>query len=176
MTIALQILAPKNREKFEQLHIPEADYFINDLLATTAKEGAVNVEPPLRFMSMNVVISTCFGKRAESTNDILFKEVCYITNTTTDIMSTEINSFLPIMTIFDILFRRETKMKKFITERRDPFFKDLLQEAIDNKVDCFATSLLEMEDVNDPANVLVTLCMYSIIGRKRKFKKCGRKK
>ncbi|KAI7855699.1 cytochrome P450 [Circinella umbellata] len=173
---ALQILAPKNRKKFEQLHIPEADLFINNLLTTTAKEGSVNVEPLLRFMAMNVVVSTCFGKRAKSINDTLFKEVCYITDTTTDIMSTEINSFLPIMTIFDILFRTEAKMKKFITERRDPFFKQLLQEAIDNKVDCFATALMEMEaDMilagNDTSAVMLTwaivvLCHYPAVQKK----------
>ncbi|KAI9268823.1 cytochrome P450 [Phascolomyces articulosus] len=161
---ALQILGPKNREKFERLHIPEADALIDDLLAETAKNGSVNIAYPLHFMSMNVILSTCFGKRAESIDDPLFKEVYHIMDDTSKIMATEINSFLPIMTVLDILFRKEQKMRKFIDERRDPCFQRLLEEAIDNGVDCFATSLLEMEDVNEPSNVLVALCDTLLAG------------
>ncbi|KAI8143136.1 cytochrome P450 [Fennellomyces sp. T-0311] len=156
---AIQILSPKNHEHFEKLHGPEVDALIESLLYATKKHGAVDVHSPLQLTSLNVILSTCFGKRVESTEDPLFKE---ITAVMTESMrrssaSEELNTFLPILTVVDVLFGKKKDMRKFIYEKRNPLFDKLIKEALKSGVTCFAKSLTELEDVNEYNNVLVTL-------------------
>ena len=161
----MQILSPRNREQLDRYHVPEAELLIETLVDTTAKDGSVAITDPLHFTALNVIFATCFGRRAESLDDPLFKEVSYLMAQTGKRSSPteEISTFLPVMTIFDILFRKKKDMERFIYEERNPAFKRYIEKAIEDNVDCFAKSLLEMDDINNFDNVIVTLGIpYSI--------------
>ncbi|KAI9264097.1 cytochrome P450 [Phascolomyces articulosus] len=162
----LQILSPRNREHLDKLHGPDADLLIETLVNTTARDGSVAVSDPLHFTSLNVIFATCFGRRAESVDDPVFKEVSYLMNQTGKRSSPaeEISTFLPVMAIMDILFRKKKDMHKFIYERRNPAFERYIKASLEEDVDCFAKSLLEMEDINNHDNVIVTLADLIIAG------------
>ncbi|KAI9264099.1 cytochrome P450 [Phascolomyces articulosus] len=163
---AFQILSPKNRPMFEKLHVPEADMLIENLLEATEKEGSVNVTPLLQFTTVNVIIATCFGKRAESRDDQIFKDITELVHEASFRASApeELSSYLPIWTILDILFQKKKKMRGFI-ERRNHAIQRLVDEALENNVDCFAKSLFEQEGLgHDPENILVTLSDSALAG------------
>ena len=157
----MQALSPKNRPQLDKVIIPEAEEVVEKLLNITSRDGLVNVADPFHFLSLNVVLATCLGTRATSTDDPLFKEITSIMHQGGKHASPaeEINTFLPIITIFDILTRKKQKLNKFIVEERDPAFARLIQEARENNVDCLANTLFEIDeyDVNEYENVLVAL-------------------
>ncbi|KAI9488242.1 cytochrome P450 [Zychaea mexicana] len=162
----ISILSPRNRDQLEKLHGPEAELLIEHLVNATVKDGSVAVADPLHFASLNVVFTTCFGRRAESTEDPLFKEVSFLMNQTGKRSSPaeEISTFLPIMTILDIIFRRKQDMRKFIYEKRNPAFRRYIQDAVDSGVECFAKAMLETKGIDDYDNVIVTMADAIIAG------------
>ena len=145
---------------FEKLHVPEADLLIENLLNTTDKDGSVNVTPHLQFTSVNVIIATCFGKRAETRDDQIFKDLIEIVDEASFRASApeELSSYLPIWSILDFAFQKKKQMHGFV-EKRNPAFQRLIKEVLDNNLDCFAKSLFEQEGLaDDLENILVTLC------------------
>ena len=145
---------------FEKLHIPEADLLIENLLNATDKDGFVNVTPHLQFTTINVIIATCFGKRAETRDNQICKDLIEIVGETSfrGSAAEEMSSYLPIWSILDFVFQKKKQMREFV-ERRNPAFQRLIKEVLDNNVDCFAKSLFEQEGLaGDPENILVTLC------------------
>ena len=136
---------------------------ITSFLKITKENGVVDVHLPLHLASLNVMLLTCFGKRADSMEDPLFKEA---TATIRESMrrgspSEEMNTFLPILNVFEVFLRKQRGMKKFIDEKRDPLIGGLIKEAIDNNIDCFTKSLTELEDVNEYDNLLVTVSKFT---------------
>ncbi|KAG2216838.1 hypothetical protein INT45_009464 [Circinella minor] len=162
----LQILSPRNREQLDKFHGPEADLLIETFIDTTTKDGSVALDGPLHFTALNVIFSAGFGRRAESLDDPLFKEVHYLMEQTglRSSPTEEISTFLPIMTVLDILLQKKKDMKRFIYKERNPAFKRYIEKAIEDNVDCFAKSLLEMDDINNFDNVIVTLVDAIIAG------------
>ncbi|KAI9488241.1 cytochrome P450 [Zychaea mexicana] len=162
----LQALSPKNRHKLEKLIHPEAEEAVQKLLAVTARDGSVDVSDPFHFASLNVILSTCFGKRAKSTEDPLFHEITYLMaeGGKRSSPAEEMNTFLPITAVLDVIFRKRQNMDKFIREKRNPTFRRLIQECLDNDADCLAKTLFEMEDVNEYENVLVALADSILAG------------
>ena len=157
----IQLLSPKNREPLAKLHYPEADTLIVTLLNTTKKDGFVNVYSPLELTSLNVIFTTCFGKkRFASTDDPFYKELTEVMRETMRRGSPteEMDNFLPVLSVVDTLSRKWQDTRKFINGKRNPLFAKLINEVIESKVDCFTKSLLELEDVNDFDNLLATLC------------------
>ncbi|KAI9264098.1 cytochrome P450 [Phascolomyces articulosus] len=162
----IQALSPKNRPHLDKLVIPEAEEVVEKLLTITTQKGSVNVADPLHFLSLNVILSTCFGKRVTSTDDPLFLEITSIMREGGKRASPaeEINTFLPIMTLFDMITGKKQKLDQFIVEQRDPAFGRLIQEARENNVDCLSNTLFESKDVNEYNNVLVALADAILAG------------
>ncbi|KAI9496351.1 cytochrome P450 [Zychaea mexicana] len=161
-----QILSPKNRPAFDKLHIPEADMLIENLLAATDRDGSVDVMPFLLFTAVNVIATTCFGKRAESTDDPLFKNITEWMHEASHLASAaeEMSGFLPILSIWDVLSQKRKRMQRFV-ERRTTSLQQLVAEVIENDVECFTKSLLQQQEISDDnENLLVTLSDMALAG------------
>ncbi|KAG2228138.1 hypothetical protein INT45_009184 [Circinella minor] len=160
-TATLDILAPKNVDKFSPILEFEADFIVKHLLAATLANGSVEVIKPFQAAAMNVVLTTSLGKRATSLQDPLFKKIIHVVDTGMKWAGAaeDMSSFLPIITILDIIFRKERRMTDFIENTRNPLFRSLIKEARESNVDCLLKSLYERKeeyDLDDDA-ILVTI-------------------
>ena len=156
----VNLLSAKNRENLEKLHFPEADQLVQGFLNTTEKEGFVEVYTPLQLSSMNVVLQVTFGKHAESIEDPLFKDIHSIMTESMRRASVaeEINTFLPVLSVVDVVLRKRRDIQKFVTERRNPIINGLIEEALKSKVDCLAKTLkAELAEFNDYDQYMVSL-------------------
>ena len=113
---------------------------------------------------MNVVLTTSLGKRATSLQDPLFKKIIHVVDTGMKWAGAaeDMSTFLPIITILDIIFRKERRMTDFIENTRNPLFRSLIKEARESNVDCLLKSLYERKEeyeLDDDA-ILVTISKY----------------
>ena len=113
---------------------------------------------------MNVVLTTALGKRATSLQDPLFKKIIHVVDTGMKWAGAaeDMSTFLPVVAIFDVIFRKERRMNEFIETKRNPLFRGLIKEARESNVDCLLKSLYERKeqyDLDDDA-ILVTISKY----------------
>ncbi|KAI9245377.1 cytochrome P450 [Phascolomyces articulosus] len=160
-TAALDILAPKNVDKFAPILEFESDFIVKHLLSATLANGSVEVIKPFQAAAMNVVLTTALGKRATSLQDPLFKKIIHTVDTGMKLAGAaeDMSTFLPIVAILDVIFRKERRMREFITTKRNPLFRGLIKEALEGDVDCLVKSLYECKeeyDLDDDA-ILVTI-------------------
>lgn len=154
-------MAPKNVDRFSDILEREADYIVKYLIAATIANGHVDTVKPLQSASMNVVLTTCLGMRAESVLDPLFKEVVAVTDEGMKLAGAaeDMSSFLPILSVLDILFRKERRMRNFAENKRNPLYRRLIREALASDKDCLLKSLYELKDQYnlDDDDIMVTI-------------------
>ncbi|KAJ8657340.1 hypothetical protein O0I10_006893 [Lichtheimia ornata] len=159
-TAALDILAPKNVDKFSDLIGRESDFLIKYLTSASFANGSVSLIKPLQFFSMNVILQAALGKRVDSPNDPEFREIVRVIDQSMKFagVAEDISSFLPILTVLDVIYRKERKLKKFIEEVRNPLFRRLIKESLDSGEECLAKWFYEYKDEEvDDHGILVAL-------------------
>ncbi|KAI9491715.1 cytochrome P450 [Zychaea mexicana] len=160
-TAALDILAPKNVDKFSPILHHEADFIVKHLLSATIANGHVEVIKPFQAAAMNVVLTTSLGKRATSLQDPLFQDIIGIVDQGMKWAGAaeDMSTFLPILTFLDVIHRKERRMKDFIEKRRNPLFRRLIKESLEGDAHCLVKSLYECKeefDLDEDA-ILVTI-------------------
>lgn len=161
--LALDILAPKNVDKFSDIISRESEYLIKYLTSASFANGSVSLIKPLQFFSMNVILQASLGKRVDSPHDPEFREIVRVIDQSMKFagVAEDISSFLPILTVLDVVYRKERKLKRFIEEVRNPLFRRLIKESLDSGEECLAKWFYEYKDEEvDDHGILVALSMY----------------
>ncbi|KAI9493660.1 cytochrome P450 [Zychaea mexicana] len=161
-TAALDVLAPKNINKFGPILEREADFIVEHLLKTTEEKGSIDVVKPLQFATMNFLFVTCLGMRATHVKDPLFVDVVSVIDRNMKMCGVAEDTawFLPILSVLDFVLRKEAKQKAFIKEKRDPLFRRLIKEALESDRDSLVKSLYALKDETnllDDDGIMVTI-------------------
>ncbi|KAI8138877.1 cytochrome P450 [Fennellomyces sp. T-0311] len=135
---------------------PEADILVQHLINASSKEGQVDILKPLQFAATNVILNVCFGKRATSIYDPLFR--CVIANTEEAIahanFAKDLGTFLPLFSAFDR--KSSPAMKRFLEEETFPLYEGLVKEALERDVECLAKDLKQLDHMDERA-ITVTI-------------------
>lgn len=160
-TAALDVLAPKNVDRFSDILDYEADSIIETLLEDSAANAGLYPVKYFQAAAMNVVLTTILGKRATSMKDPLFLEVVTAVDKGMKFagVANDVSSFLPILSIMDFLVRKERNMRNFIKNERDPLYKRLIKEALESDKDCLLKSLYKLKEEYelDDTGILITI-------------------
>ncbi|KAI8150053.1 cytochrome P450 [Fennellomyces sp. T-0311] len=160
-TATLDILAPKNVDRFAPILEREADYIVKYLLDATAEENGVEVLKPLQSAAMNVVLTTALGTRATSAKDPLFQEIIKTVDTGMKLAGAaeDMSGFLPILSVLNVIYRKERRMEDFVVKMRNPLFRRLIKQALEGEADCFVKSLYERKEEFglDEDGIMVTI-------------------
>lgn len=152
---ALKVLGPGKVDRFSHVIESESDLLVESLIRTTREQGSVNPVQLLQLSAVNVILSTCFGTRAQSIDDPLFQDLVQVmVKTVNDVaVDQELGLFLPALSIFSNIRQKID----FALNKRDPLLKQLLKIGSNNK-DCLVSKLESLRtDAND---ILVIMCKY----------------
>ncbi|KAI8150054.1 cytochrome P450 [Fennellomyces sp. T-0311] len=155
----------KGVEQLADIIESEADRVVEQLQQDSTQNGSVNMVEHAQFMSLNIILRLCFGIRAKSVSDPLFKSLVYTVNTTVKLGApgADLGTFLPALSkIIDIAFRKEDQMIDFIYKCRNPLFHQLIQEARDKDIDCLTKYLYSIKENNEfeDDDILLFLVAY----------------
>ncbi|KAI9245376.1 cytochrome P450 [Phascolomyces articulosus] len=160
--LALEVLSPTNVNQYLNLIENEAYDLVNYLLKTSkGQDQGVDIFKPLQLASFNVIMTTCFGMRAESIQDPLFRTMIGLIDEGMEKAdaSADISTFLPIISFMDIIFQREKGIADFIRDKRDPLFRHLIQQAIENENDCLLKTIYKNKKISrlDDDDIMVIM-------------------
>ncbi|KAI8139433.1 cytochrome P450 [Fennellomyces sp. T-0311] len=146
-TAALSVLSPKNVEQFSPIHQHEADQLIQSLVEACTDDKSVNPLHLLQRTSLNYVLQTGFGMRIASEEDQLFKDIIQFIDEGLIIGAphNDLGGFLPVLSFVDVLLGRDKMFKKYISTRRDPLFRQLIQQAANSDQDCLFKRLIQQQ-------------------------------
>ncbi|ORZ02475.1 cytochrome P450 [Syncephalastrum racemosum] len=157
-TVALDILAPKFVDKFSEVMWHEADDLVSRLVAD---QDGLDPLKTFQFTSMNIILTTCLGKRAKNMDDPLFRNVVAVVDEGMKLCGADndMSTFLPIIDIFDVFVRKERGFRDFVEKKRNPLFRRLLKEALEGDSDCLLKSMYDQKDEFelDDDNILVAM-------------------
>ena len=149
------------------------------LFKETAEKGSVELVKYMQFAPLNIILSVCFGIRAKSIEDPLFRDVIETIDKTVKWGSPgeDISNFLPIYSkIIGILSmkpaRNEKRYVKFIYKERNPLFRRLMQEALErDNTECFVKELYKVKETNEfeEDDILLFLGNFSPIALKNDY-------
>ncbi|ORZ14120.1 cytochrome P450 [Absidia repens] len=146
-TAALAVLAPQRVNDLTDVSLYEADNLVEQLLERTALYGHVDPSTILQAASLNVVLLTCFGKRVESVEDPLFKDIMNFVIPTVKHAGSEgsLSQFLPIFGLVDALVGKKRVFADFVSKVRDPLFARLIKDALSGDKDCYVKRFEEYD-------------------------------
>lgn len=113
---------------------------------------------------MNVIFMAGFGRRFESVNDPEFVKLSEMVEYGMKLagLENDLANFLPIISIVDYFAGTQLKMKQFVKTKRDPVYKQLIEEAATREGPNLVKSLAEDGfDLSDDEKI-VFMCMYII--------------
>ncbi|KAI9477130.1 cytochrome P450 [Zychaea mexicana] len=165
----LTILAPKMVDGFRVAIDQEVDYLIANLTKNSDPTTGVNPVKCLQLASLNLILATCFAKRAKSIDDPLFKEIVQYVEDSVSYGSpaNDLAAYVPVMKVLDLF---TGKKKKAEGERligiRDTLFKAMIKEAKESNTDSFIKTLYEIKDEHelDDNDIMVTMSDLTIAG------------
>ncbi|KAJ8654226.1 hypothetical protein O0I10_010048 [Lichtheimia ornata] len=165
-TAALEVLAPKNVERLSDVMTQEADYIVKYLLSASLANGSVDLVKPLQFSSMNVIMQASLGMRAESPRDPLFRDMIHVIDRGMKFAgpAEDMSSFLPILSVMDVLYRKKSRLNNYIEKERTPLLKRLIKESLDSGKECLAKWLYEYKDDEDIDDYTILVTLNDIIG------------
>lgn len=158
------MLAPKNVERLSDVMTQEADYIVKYLICASLANGSVDLIKPLQFSSMNVIMQASLGMRAESPRDPLFRDMIHVIDRGMKFAgpAEDMSSFLPILSVLDILYRKKSRLNNYIEKERTPLLCRLIKESLESGKECLAKWLYEYKDDEDidDYTILITLSKF----------------
>ncbi|KAI8985516.1 cytochrome P450 [Pilobolus umbonatus] len=150
---ALQVLAPKQIDKFVHIIEEESEALVNRLIEATELEGSVFPKNHTSLYSLNVVHAAIFGTRFDRIDHPEFLEKL---DQVDEMMrfagpDNDLSGFLPILYLYDYFLGPQRRMIEYIQNRRDPIYRRSIKKALESKdfnlVKEFATYDLDEEDL-----------------------------
>ncbi|KAG2222956.1 hypothetical protein INT45_012934 [Circinella minor] len=167
---ALTILAPKMVDTFRDVIEQEVEYLVENLVMNSDPFTGVNPIKYLQLASLNLILTTCYAKRAKSVDDDLFiKIVKYVEDCVAfGSPANDISTFVPIMKFLDLFNggKRKAEGERLLAFRRNTVRDSLIKEARNSSEKCFIKTLYEIKDEHDldDDDILVTMSDLLIAG------------
>lgn len=148
--------------EYSNVHLAEADILVDELLQKGGVSQGIELEQPLRKVSLNYLLDTCFGTRVTSEEDPLFQKMDNFINEVLLLGGPyhDVGSIFPALSFVDTLLGRNNTFERFVKERRDPLFNPLINNAAQGERDCLVKRLVEDKgkyDLDDD-DIMVTAC------------------
>ncbi|KAI7879643.1 cytochrome P450 [Lichtheimia hyalospora FSU 10163] len=161
-SIATTILGPNNVNK----KLSEMCHDAEDLVDRLATGNNIDPSKHLLLLSLNYMTHSCFGKRAASIDDPLFKRIVHLVKTGvvfTDIKYT-ISGYLPVLSFIDGFIGGEKRYATHIKNENYAWYREWIMEACENRKECIATALMESvhDGEIDEITAIVTICKYQL--------------
>lgn len=151
--------------EYSNVHLAEADILVDELLQAGGVSEGIELEQPLRKVSLNYLLDTCFGTRVTSEEDQLFKDMDSFINEVLLLGGPyhDVGSIFPALSFVDTLLGRNNTFEKFVKDIRDPLFNPLIKNAAEGERDCLVKRLVEGKDKYDldDDDIMVTACKYN---------------
>ncbi|CAO3623133.1 unnamed protein product [Cunninghamella echinulata] len=149
-TAALTFLAPRKVDAFSDMVANEAQASIHRILTQSEKYGQFNPMDSFQSTSMNVILTTSFGKHL-SPDDPLFKKIVNAVTESLRLAGTanDISGFLPVLSFLDVIFRKKRNMEHFVNKVHNPIMLDLMKEALESENDSFYKQFYALKDEYD---------------------------
>ncbi|KAI9489765.1 cytochrome P450 [Zychaea mexicana] len=160
----LSVLSPKKLEnELGDVLEREADELIDILMA-----GQEDIDPTNHLLraSLNFILITCLNKRTSSIDDPLFTTLIDLLQSCiahSDIVKYHIGAFLPVLSMLNRWTGTEQAFADLLKNKRNPFYMQLIQEALESDTDCLAKVLMIREKL-DVEYVIATLNDMVIAG------------
>ncbi|KAG0184873.1 hypothetical protein DFQ28_010303, partial [Apophysomyces sp. BC1034] len=155
------IMKPKTVRNFYPQIDVEVKHIVELLASVTESEGSVNPEKLLKLLSLNVVLATMTGLRAESLDDPLATQIIYYIEGMFQETGTvgDITAFLPILSYIDRFTGIQKRYEDITTKGRDIYFGQMIQEALNSDRDCLIKELYKIKEEGelDEYDLLVTI-------------------
>ncbi|KAI8334327.1 cytochrome P450 [Chlamydoabsidia padenii] len=165
-TVAMKVLAPQRVNELSNVLVKEANHLVNLLVTETARNGQIDPVSYLLSGSLNVILTTCLGKRVTGIDDPLFKEITHFVKTSMKYGGAEgdLSQFLPIFNRFDFLTGKKREFVNFINNYRDPLFARLIKEACEGDADCLIKTVVALKEEYELDDTDVIVLMADLIG------------
>ncbi|KAI8139124.1 cytochrome P450 [Fennellomyces sp. T-0311] len=165
----LTIFAPKMVDNFRDVIEKEVDYLVDNLRESS--NATTNVDPVkyLQLASLNLILTTCFAKRAESIDDELFTTIVkYVEDSVvSNSPMNDVSAFIPALKVLDLFTSRKKNAEgQRLLDIRERVFKTLIKQARESDKKCFIKTLDEIKDELelDDDDILVTMSDLGIAG------------
>ncbi|KAI8877874.1 cytochrome P450 [Backusella circina FSU 941] len=158
-SVVLNVLAPKAVEKYLDLIEHGSSDLVDRLIQATKADGSVNPSKNLELYSLSIISKVTLGKKFESVEDPDFKKISYIVEEGIKMAGPDYDmpNFLPIFGPVNYYFGVEKKMRDFVKNERDVYFRKYIEESRKNKVENMITALLYDDEIFDEEEVLVII-------------------
>ena len=166
----LTILAPKMVDTFRDAIEQEVEYLVENLVKNSDAVVGVNPVQYLQLASLNLILTTCYAKRAKSVDDDLFKRlVKYVEDSVAyGSPAKDISAFLPIMKFLDLFKggKRKAEGERLLAFRDKTVGEELIKEAQSSSENCFIKTLYDIKNEHDldDDDIMVTMSDLLIAG------------
>ncbi|KAI9262143.1 cytochrome P450 [Phascolomyces articulosus] len=164
-TLALDILAPKFVDQFDDVIIKETRTAADALIRVTETNGSINPLKTLQLATMNIITLTAFGERFPSTDDPMFRTLVDLaerTLTYAGIMG-DTGAFFPKLGWIDVISGRRRKLRGFVKEFRDKPLAVLIDRARKSQNDCLVKTIDMMKEKHELDELDVTIILSDMI-------------
>ncbi|KAI9262141.1 cytochrome P450 [Phascolomyces articulosus] len=165
----LTVLAPKMVDKFRDVIEREVDYLVDNLASNSDPIKGLNPVKYLQLASLNLILTTMFGKRAKTIDDELFTHlVKYVEDSVAyGSPANDIGTFVPAMKFLDLFTGSKKRLEgERLLSLRANSFKKLIMEAKNSSEKSFIKTLYEIKDEHDldDDDIMVTMSDITIAG------------
>ncbi|KAI8334328.1 cytochrome P450 [Chlamydoabsidia padenii] len=164
--VAFKVLAPQRVKDLTGLIVKEANYLINSFITDTTREGQIDPASYLQSTSLNVIMTTCLGKRVTGIDDPLFKEVMDYVEKSMKYGEAEgdLSQYLPVVKYLDFLIGKKHLFDDLINNYRDPLFKRLIKEALESDTDCLIKTMVALKEEYGLDDTDIIVIMADLVG------------
>lgn len=155
-------------DSFNDMIEYEADTLLERLVSASKEDGGINPFKTLQLASLNVILSTCFARRADSVDDPLFRDIVHYVDEHVGFagLENDLPSFLPIfhwLEKFGSQARNKKQKSDRLLETRNRLFRYLVQQARKTDQNCFVKTLdnIKAEHELDDDDIMVIMSMSS---------------
>ncbi|KAI8144958.1 cytochrome P450 [Fennellomyces sp. T-0311] len=165
----LTVLAPKMVDEYRVVIEKEVDYLVGSFRKDSNKTTNINPVKYLQLASLNLILTTCYAKRAKSIDDELFTSIVQYVEDSVAFGNpvNDISAFIPIMKVLDLFTGKKKKAEGMrLLEVRDRIFKGLIKDARESNEKCLIKTLDEIKEEHelDDDDILVTMSDVGIAG------------
>ncbi|KAI7879770.1 cytochrome P450 [Lichtheimia hyalospora FSU 10163] len=168
---ALTVLAPKMVDAFNDMIEYEADTLLERLVSASKEDGGIHPFKTLQLASLNVILSTCFARRADSVDDPLFRDIVQYVDEHVSFagLENDLPAFLPIfhwLEKFGSQARNKQQKSNRLLETRNRLFRYLVQQARKSDQNCFVKTLDDIKEEHglDDDDIMVIMSDLVIAG------------
>ncbi|KAI9309013.1 cytochrome P450 [Cunninghamella echinulata] len=160
------VFTPHKVDEFKDMITQEADQLMDRLLKDSKSLGPIDPSDYYNIVTLNVMLQTTFGKKVSSMEDPFYKEMMAIVEESVQLgrLASDITTLFPFLSFLNVFSKKQQRFHHFTYKIHHPFYKRIIEEAMESNRNCFVRKLYDLKDEYDLDDENIAVTVSDIIG------------